>query len=531
MKKAVPAILLAVAVLLLYRKVTRLWWTFDDVYNLKVAVAHDWTIPFTKAMIWPQKVFTPLLSATHELLFAAFSIDAARWYTVHLGLLCAASLAVLAALRLYVPRPAALTGAFLFAAGVPLCGVATQIMMIHHLEGIILGALSVVLFVEGVRRHRYWMSGLSALLYFGAMLTQGTAILLPLFLLVLPERDSGKRRRHLIGHAVSLVAFIGWRWAVFGTIGGASSGWAIEANELPMLMVSLPLKILAAVSGAAPAAGWLLLVVMAVAAAAAFPNRKAVIIAGVGLLLVIIPMIPGSKELRPRDAVLPWLWMCAVFAAGIERVRWRNAVILLALPLAGIANRQEWTGEYNRARRMSEEARFYVGMGGDAILRHPRIPPTTMSELQWLKETHLRNEPGALWFYDDLFLCNAAFAGKRLFEYDDERRRVVEITARVPDLAQRYCAEIRNDAPLRAEFHHRNQALFWRFGPYEQGKWSVVIANGIQAFEVPREDGFRLAGVTGLALRVRYQAPEGWVTYSPELALDFARRPDLTWRR
>lgn len=531
MKKAVPAILLAVAVLLLYRKVTRLWWTFDDVYNLKVAVAHDWTLPFSNPVVWPQKLFTPLLSATYELLYAAFSIDVARWYTVHLGLVCAAALALLAALRLYVPRPAALTGAFLFAAGVPLCSVATQIMMIHHLEAVILGALSVMLFVEGVRRHRYWMSALSALLYFGAILAHGAAMLLPLFLLVLPERDKDKRLRHLIGHAVALAAFAGWRWAVFGTITGASSGWALEANELPLLIVSLPLKVIAAVAGAAPAAGLALLAVMALAVAAAFHNKKAAAVALVGLVLVLLPLVPMSKELRARDAILPWLWVCAAFAMGIERVRWRNAVILLALPLAGIANRQEWTAEYNRARRMSEEARFYVDMGGDAILRHPRIPPTTMSELQWLKETHLRHQPGALWFYDDLFLCNAAFAGKRLFEYDDARRRVVEITARVPDLAQRYCAEIRNDAPLRAEFHHRDEALFWRFGPYEQGKWSVVIANGIQAFEVPREDGFRLAGVTGLALRVRYQAPEGWVTYSPELALDFARRPDLTWRR
>jgi hypothetical protein len=530
-KKAVPAVLLALAVFLLYRKVTRLWWTYDDVYNLKVAVAHAWTLPFTNPVVWPQKLFTPLISATYELLFAAFSIDASRWYAVHLTLLCAAAVAVLAALRLYVPRPAALIGAFLFAAGVPLCSVATQMMVIHHLEAIVLGALAVVAYVEGVRRHRYKLSALSAVLYFAAILAKGTVILLPLFLLILPEREVKTRLRHLIGHAAACVAFVVWRWAIFGTLGSAYAGWALAPDELPMLIVRLPLKVLAACAGAAPAAGLLLMAVMAVGAAMALRNRTAIVVAVLSLLLVLAPMVPSSKELTPREAILPWLWMCAVFAAGIEHVRWRNALILLALPLAVIANRQEWTEEYNRASRMSEEARFYVDTGGDAILRNPRIPPTTMSELQWLKEIHLRHEPGAQWFYDDLFLCGSGFAGKRLFEYDEERRRVVEITARVPDLAQRYCAEIRNDAPLRAEFHHRGEALFWRFGPYAQGKWSVVIANGLQAFEVPREDGFRLAGVPGLALRVRYQAPEGWVTYSPEIALDFAREPDRVWRR
>jgi hypothetical protein len=37
--------------------------------------------------------------------------------------------------------------------------------------------------------------------------------------------------------------------------------------------------------------------------------------------------------------------------------------------------------------------------------------------------------------------------------------------------------------------------------------------------------------VPGLTLRVRYESPDGWVTYSPELALDFARQPDLVWHR
>ncbi|HEY0144085.1 MAG TPA: hypothetical protein VGF48_24575 [Thermoanaerobaculia bacterium] len=531
MRKAVPAVLLALAVFLLYRKVTRLWWTFDDVYHLKVAVAHDWTLPFTDKVVWPQNLFTPLLSATHELLFAAFSIDAARWYAVHLALLVLASLGVLAALRLYVPRPAALAGAFLFAAGVPLSATATQIMVIHHLEAILLGSLSLVLYVEGVRRHRQWMSILSALLYLAAILAKGSAILLPLFLLALPERDLEKRLRHLIGHLVAVVAFIGWRWMVFGTLSGAYGGFALAPHELPLLIVTLPFKVIAACAGAAPAAGLALIAVMLVAAATLFRTRRHAALAVIGLLLVLAPLIPISKALKPTDAVVPWLWMCALFAVGIEHVRWRNAVILLALAFAGIANRQEWTAEYNRARRMSEEARFFVGMGGDAILRHPRIPPATMSELVWLKEIHLQRPAGGQWFYDDLFLCNAQFSGKRLFEFDDERRQVVEITARVPDLAARYCAEIRLDAPLRAEFHHRDQALFWRFGPYESGKWSVVIANGLQAFEVPREDGFRLAGLNGIALRVRYQAPEGWVTYSPEIALDFAREPDRVWRR
>lgn len=531
MKKAVPAVLLALAVSLLYRKVTRLWWTYDDAYNVKVAISHAWTDPFTSSILWPQKLFAPLGPLTHEILYTAFQLDASRWYAAHLALLVIACLAVLAAFRLYVPRPAALAGAFLFAAGVPICSMVTQLMTIHVLECIAFGALAVVAYVEGVRRHRYWMSAASALLYFFAILSKEIALPLPLLLLLLPERDVRLRVWHAIGHAVALIGYFAWRWAVVGTI-VTVQGWTISPGEMPRLVAALPWKVVLACAGAAVGVGVLLLIALTFAATGALRSKRAILIAVVTLILILAPILPLSKQMQRAYAVLPWLWVCALFAIGIEKVRLRNALIVLALVLASIANRQEWTTEFTRARRMGEEGKFYLEMPSDGILRAPTVPPAAMSEFQWMKEGHLGRPPGASWFYDDVYLCNAqSYAHKRVFEYDLARRQIIEITARVPDLAYRYCSSIRIDAPLHAEFHHRDRSLFWNFGPYEAGKWSVVLANGLQAFEVPRRDGFRLGELPGIALRVRYQAPEGWVTYSPEIALDFVRQPDVEWHR
>lgn len=530
-RKAVPALLLALVVSLLYRKVTRLWWTYDDAYNVKVAITHVWTEAFSSSILWPQKLFAPIGPLTHEILYAAFDLDASGWYAVHLAILVLACLGVLAALRLYVPRPAALAGAFLFAAGVPICSMVTQLMTINALECIAFGAFAVVAYVEGVRRHRYWMSAASAVLYLLAILSKEIALPLPLLLLLLPERDARHRVRHAIGHAVALAIYLVWRWLVVGTIVGAA-GWTISPGELPTLVATLPWKVVLACAGAAVGVGVMLLVSLTAAAASALRTRRAILIAAVSLVLILLPILPLSKQMQRAYAVLPWLWVCVLFAIGIEKVRLRNAVILLALALASVANRQEWTREFTRARRMADEAKFYIEMPGDGILRVPTVPPAAMSELQWLKEAHLRRESGASWFYDDVYLCNASsYANRRVFEYDVARRQIIEITARVPDLAYSYCSSIRIDAPLKAEFHHRDRSLFWDFGPYEAGRWSVVLANGLQAFEVPRRDGFRLGELPGIALRVRYQAPEGWVTYSPEIALDFVRQPDVEWHR
>jgi hypothetical protein len=59
----------------------------------------------------------------------------------------------------------------------------------------------------------------------------------------------------------------------------------------------------------------------------------------------------------------------------------------------------------------------------------------------------------------------------------------------------------------------------------------VLRANGQQAFDVLPTDAFRLGGLPGISLRVEYQSPARWVTYSPDFALDFVHHPDVTWRR
>ncbi|HEX9492870.1 MAG TPA: hypothetical protein VGA33_06385, partial [Thermoanaerobaculia bacterium] len=77
----------------------------------------------------------------------------------------------------------------------------------------------------------------------------------------------------------------------------------------------------------------------------------------------------------------------------------------------------------------------------------------------------------------------------------------------------------------------RNGTLAWRFGPYADGSWRVLIGDAQQAFDVPREDAFRLGDLNGIALRIRYQSPQQWVTYSPEITLDFHQHPDALWHR
>ena len=532
MKRSLSVLFLLGVVVVLYRKATRLWWTYDDPWNLHVSLVRRWTDAFTQPDIWPQQFFTPLLIATYETLVRFAGLDPDHWYRIQLVILGACAVAVFFALRLYVDTIPALGGAVVFAAGPPLCAYATQLMVVHYLEAILLGTLSTIVYVLAFRRRSVALELLSALLYFGAMLAKVTAAPLPLLLVFLPENTLRVRARHLVFHGIALAGYFVWRYQVIGTIFGGY-GWAISAREVPALLALLPWKVVLAFAGAGLGVGLISVALLSVGVATAVRTRQALLFAGVTLLFAVAPIVPVSKQMQPWYAVLPWLWLSVVFALGAARFRGagRFALIAAASVAVVVANRQEWTREYARALRMSDEARAFMTLDSTSLLRRPAIPPSSMPELRWLKEEHLQQPRGAGWFYDDLYLCSAALTGKRVYEYVPTRREVAEVTARMPDLARAYCSSIRDNEPMSVEFHHRSETLHWRFGPQTDGRWSVVVADGMMAYDVRQEDGFRLNGVPGLVLRVRYESPNGWVSYSPEIALDFARQPDLIWHR
>jgi hypothetical protein len=179
---------------------------------------------------------------------------------------------------------------------------------------------------------------------------------------------------------------------------------------------------------------------------------------------------------------------------------------------------------------MSDEARFWFALQDDALVRRPTIPSSTMRELSWLKSIHLRGR-AASWFYDDYFLCANDLAAKHVWQYDKQHRGMIEVTQQIPAIARSFCGSIRNDAPLEAKFHFENSELYWDLGPYEEGRYTALVANGWEAFAIPRRDALHLPGMNGITLRIRYDSPEGWTTYSPDLSLDFVRQPDKTWKR
>jgi hypothetical protein len=411
-----------------------------------------------------------------------------------------------AALRLYTDTLAATVGALVVLAAPPVCVLATQLGGMHLLIAILFGITSFALYEIAFRRHSVALELVSAACYLLAMLAHPATVPLVVALFFLPDRRLRVRVVHIVPHVVALVTFLAWRRPEWTT-----ASWSALTD----------------VTGDAAFLGLITIALLLPGIVRVFATARGRTLAIAGAAAAVLSALLSGE-------VLPvWISLAAMFAVGGASlsISPRVALFLVALAAILVTNRQEWSTRYVRARQMSDEARVFLRLDGASLLRKPSIPPPTMKDLRWLKERQFGLAIGSGWFYDDFYLCHHLLRGRQVHEWNEPMKQVVEVTARMPDFAAAYCSKIREDVPLWAEFHQRGGMLTWRLGPHVDGRYSLVLDDGVQAFEVEREARRPLADVAGATLRIRYDAPAGWVTYSPEITLDFARQSDFTWHR
>lgn len=535
---AVP-ILLAAGAWALYRSAARLWWTYDDFYVLHVLHGKWLGEAFLSPSVWRQsQMFTPLLLLSFDADVLAFGLRPAPFYVHQLLAVGGAAVALYAVLRLWLPRGLSLLAAVLFLLGAPTAAWAQELLVRHYAEGLILAALATRLFVLSLRRGRPALSIASAALYLGAMLEKEVYVPLAVLLLALPEASGRLRLRRLAPHAVALAAYLAVRWAALGTVGGGY-GWTVRPGELPAVLAALPARVAGALGGG-PVAWDLLLaagLALGIAAALRAGGRTAAGLLALALVLGLAPAVPVSKAFQPRYAGLAWVALAIAFAFGCRALLERGAlarrggIVLAAVAIAAAlaVNRGAWHARYAVAERMSAEGRFFLDMRAGDFLRGPRIPAAAMNELRWMKEDALGGPRGAGWFADDLFLCEHSERVVRMFEYRDAARAVADATPDIPAVRSRYCGAIRESA-LEADLSWRDGDFSWDLGPYADGRWAIVYGDGIERFDVARRDGYR-HHASVFTLRIRYESPEGWLTFSPDIPLDFRASPRIRWKR
>lgn len=502
---AAVSVIIAAICALAYRKITRLWWMWDDPFHLNLSATTFGQLFFGRHF-WqttPAQVYAPLLLVSLKADRLAFGLNANAFYLHQLAAVSLGAIALYFALRQTLDPIAASMTALLAFLGPAFARTVPQLMTRHYFEGLIFVLAAWIAFA----RKR---PALSAILYFISTLAKEVFVPLPLVLLAVYP----KRWRELFPHGAALIVYSIARIVILGSVHGY--GYTVQAYRWPLAIVTAPVRIVRALIGDAGIVGICLVVAVLSCVAAIFiRDRHQRLVIGAAAFAAIVPILPVSIDVQSRYVLLTWL--LASVAAGLLLKRFTLVILIVAV----IANRAQWTHTMRETTRMSAEARAYASSTAGDLLLNPLVPPASIIELRNL--THSTGR----WLYDQQPICAKRVSGGHILSYASASRGVREMSA--GNIASE-CASIRA-APLSVTLSGAGDRVFWNFGPYRDGTYHIILNDGLHGFEVPRAVGFRLSGMKTLTLRVRYDSPTGWSTYSPDLTVDLAHFETVTWYR
>lgn len=546
---ALALVSIAVATLLLYGRSLRFWWTADDPAILRHVFLYgpsrylfdrDVYQGFSKLFFFPGL----LLSFDADL--RVFGFRPVFFYLHQLASVALAAGLLYLLMRRWNGLAASLAAALLFLVGAPLARVVSQLGVRHYVDGLVFALAATLCFLQSVESPgRAWRVAAGALAL-AAMACKEIYVPLPFLLLALPQGSLRERVRRALPVFVALGLYVAWRVLLLGGYLGGYTGESSSPSELlgrvPILLRGLSDALLGA-GGAADEGRVARLAATGVAAALAASilllRRKSLVLSLVVALLVLAPLLPVSNNFQARYAFLPWA--AAAMGAGWAAHAWRRTrrlaavgvalVILMAAP-ALLANRKDWARVAGVAARSRVEAQFFFheSVSGD-VLRLPVEEGNYYTWLAWLRTEALHGGRSGRAVFDDLFFCRDA-GPTRVFAFSDTTNSVEMVAGGAGAICEALRARLRTEAPLSVTIAGDRGVFEWDFGPWRSGSWAVLIGDDLIRYDLLPRGRQKPVFLPEGTLTIRYESPEGWLTFSPPLPLRMENgSARVTWSR
>ncbi len=515
------------------------FWRYDDPAVLNYANGYriaDYF--FNPASLWRFESFNinPMLAVSFLLDSMLFGLEPRFFYWHQLLGIWLASLATVLLLYRWVEPCWAWLGGALWILGSPVAIVSHQLMCRHYLEGLLFALLAIYFYQESVVRKRYQESILAAFFYFLAVSYK--EIYVPLVVL-LPFLNSGsfhEKGRRLVPVLTVLALYVPWRFFMLGSILG---GMGLEIDYARAL--SLLLSTWEYFFGTLAIPVLLLFLSFLVILVLRFPQHIPAVVLTAGALYA--PLLPIAGIIGEVDRYFFGVWWAAVAAlcVGLSRLsllfpksHWLAAALFL---LAGFGAGHKF--DQTRKRWAPLHAEFDVqgrflwsSSGQETIWLSPRLSrnywyvhelfqmkkeesPDFMAGPACLDESDLLpilEERAPLWVYDP-----AAGAMKRGEE--EARLKYADWKSRLED--RRLSLNLRFDAS--------EGWIEWEAGPYREGRYLFLTGRGF--WELPPRGRLRNRSPDDFDVRLRYDSPQGWITYSDRLRISPLSEPAVRWHR
>jgi len=429
-------------------------------------------------------------------------------------------------LRRWVEQFFAFIGTLLFLFTSPIAVLSQQLMTRHYLEGLLFSLICIHLFVKSLDKTDLKLSYFSSFMYLIAMTAKEVFVPLIFILSALPLNDWKKRFKYLFPHASMLFFYSIWRWYMLETpIGGYGNKMEIQnIFQLPYTIIDF-LFDSKSIPGIATS---VLLIIFLIAFW--FKQRRAALLGVWVGLLAILPVTTVAYTHAHRYFLVIWLVVIVFFVFIIKlscqsNLTFKALCLCLALSITFQAislNIRDWNNNLLEAKRMSSEGKFIFNETSSVsnVLRKPAFEGHYLMGVNWLKRHYYHELMVTDWFYDDIYLCENNLDKKKVFEYSVNEQKIIDITHAIPFIINDYCGRIKNDVPLFIKGKYSKNVVSWELGPYNNGKYSFILGGSHTKRDIPPKGSLRVHFKDHIVFRIRYESPDGWITFSPYLIIE-----------
>ncbi len=530
------------------------WWSCDDLVILKHAMAYPFSSFFLSPFAWRDLTsfnLTPWLSLSYKVDWQLFGFHPFAYHLHQLVLLVCCLVFFYFILFHWFSVPASLAAVTLLAFSRPFVVFSQVLMVRHYVCGLLFALASTWAFFQAGRTYRekafrYWTI-LALCLFILACTAKEIYVPLPLVLAVLPWTSFKRRLMTVTPMMAWLAVYPLWRYWMLG--------YLVPGQKVPTVLP--PAKVFAAkLFSSIGVNPWVFAALaLAFAVLARRLGRSHLLFMAVLAATALLPILPVSVVMSPRYALVPTIAFCLSCAwildrAGMGRIvscfspqhlsrcgfPWQaTGSMVLAVLLVGYAvtvNRVAFGAQQARElQRVKAEGEFVLhrGSAGDFIL-DPAGRHQFYDGLSWFRTAYFKGGEPPQALFDPIALVEAPHY--RLYRYDPGKRTLVA-TPPTPAIRS-FFRRLRWDKPLSVKLHYHYPVFQWAFGPYSHGQYAFITGNPtLGVYRVPRTG--RMVGLfrQSATLRIKYQSPRGWITYSPPLVFEVEKRTrgDLCWQR
>lgn len=520
---------------LYYRHALGFWWSHDDAHHLKFALQHSVADYLFDPQIY--RKFHDLYLAPWNILaysinLSLFGMEPKFFYLRHICSLAALAFTTSVLLRHWMSTAWALFASLLLIIAPATAVVVSQLMDTHYLEGMLFSCIAATCYVNAVRSERLWVAILGALFYFLATASKEIFVPLSMVLLFLPVASLPDRIKAWTPYLFVAIFYVVWR-SVY--IQDSFGSWIYLLNFETLLI--FPWRLATFVYGAGPQAQIGIAVTLVTLFFVVYKNLRWLPFLAVALVGLLVPLLPvaGAITVERFHILTSWslivLWVSLMHHVSTRSNKMSVLSICMSVGFAYlvlIESRVSLDRTVTTNLNYAVVGKFVFEQPSDRILYLPnyQFAGSDIASLRFV--AGMGHAPSIR--YDPLQFSDKQQTPPNLYFYDQSVSGIVKVT----DLDVQILNDWREsilEKPLSLSLVQHLSGVDWRFGPYTDSGYSVIILPDKFSFTRVPGSGFYRARLRPMQFRLRYSSPEGWVTYSDEQIWTAKEGESLAWSR